>query len=451
MKKILLILVVMSVMVVETYADLTGRCGGDVKWTLNETTGQLTIYGLGKMDNFGSYNNPFKELPNVKSVVVEEGVTSLGVNFLYNQKSLTSVSLPSSLMIIGDNAFSDCEELSSVAIPNKLEVIGARAFERCAKLKSLDLPASLMKIGSYAFCGCESLEKIDIPNSVRTLNEHTFEGCKSLRSVRLPANIETIPLVMFKDCESLQSIVIPEGVINVYPNAFENCMSLASVEIPNSVTYISSGVFKDCKSLKTIRMPESMLKLDYAAFEGCDNLTSIILETQKPPIVYATTFSEGIFSTCNLSIPYGAKEAYQNSSIWKDFLNVNEYHEEGLVCAKPTISYNMGEIRFACETPGAEIHYTLYAYSATDERTAESSETISINMHYKIAFYATAPGYSPSKKVYAQVEMDRFNFNGDKVYDADINGDYRVNAADVVGVYDYIINGGGTTGGPTWH
>ncbi|MDR1565253.1 MAG: leucine-rich repeat domain-containing protein [Oscillospiraceae bacterium] len=88
---------------------------------------------------------------------------------------------------IGNSAFSNCgERLTSVIIPDGVTTIGWSAFEGCKGLTDINIPDSVVTIGGYAFCGCESLKDITIPNSVTTISNFAFAGCSNLKSVVIP-------------------------------------------------------------------------------------------------------------------------------------------------------------------------------------------------------------------------------------------------------------------------
>ncbi len=115
----------------------TGMCGDNLTWNYNTSTYTLTISGTGAMTDYSyaSYNGvsvttaPWKTYYNVmKTVVIQDGVTSIGDCAFYNCTSLTSVTIPDSVTIIGWAAFAGCTSLTSVTIPDSVTSIGEYAF-----------------------------------------------------------------------------------------------------------------------------------------------------------------------------------------------------------------------------------------------------------------------------------------------------------------------------------
>jgi hypothetical protein len=140
---------------------------------------------------------------------------------------------------IGVVAFRNCASITSVTIPNTVVSIEGHAFHTCTNLASITIPDSVTSIGDMAFTDCASLTSITIPDSVTSIGEMAFYGCTSLKSVTIPSGVTSIGKRAFSYCRSLTSITIPNSVTSIGEEAFDGCRSLASVTFEGTIP--SSG------------------------------------------------------------------------------------------------------------------------------------------------------------------------------------------------------------------
>ena len=191
----------------------SGTCGAEgngsnLTWTL-DSEGVLTISGSGDMYNYGSsdFSAPWDgSRSRVKSVVIADGVTSIGEYAFFYCESLTSVTIPDSVTSIGKYAFFCCTSLTSVTIPDSVTSIGRFAFSNCTSLTSVTIPDSVTSIGEYAFYYCKSLTSMTIPDSVTSISDNTFDHCTSLTSVTIPDGVTSIGWRAFSNCTSLTDV-----------------------------------------------------------------------------------------------------------------------------------------------------------------------------------------------------------------------------------------------------
>ena len=251
-----MLLSIVSVVDLSAYADTltTGKCGVNVTYSFDTSTGMLTISGTGKMTGYSYYHSPFYKNTNIESVSIEDGVTSIGDGTFCYCENLTSITIPNSVTSIGNYAFSDCTSLTSVTIPNSVTSIGERAFDGCSRLTSVTIPNSVTSIGVSAFSSCTNLTSVSIPDSVMSIGNGAFNSCWGLTSV-----------------------TIPDSVTSIGDHAFYECTSLTSVTIPNSVTSIGVAAFSSCRSLTDVTIPDSVISIGDSAFFGCINLTSVTI------------------------------------------------------------------------------------------------------------------------------------------------------------------------------
>ena len=114
------------------------------------------------------------------SVVIPEGITSIGGRAFIYCESLLSVTIPDNVTSIGDSAFTFCESLESVTLPDSITSIGDFVFTGCTTLAGVTIPDSVTSIGKNAFCACDGLVSLTIPDSVMRIGDGAFTGCEEL-------------------------------------------------------------------------------------------------------------------------------------------------------------------------------------------------------------------------------------------------------------------------------
>ncbi len=274
----------------------SGTCGPNLTWDL--TDGILTISGTGEMTDF-SYPDVcpwYSEISRITSLVLNDGITSIGTYAFYNCSGLTSVTIPNSVTSIESRAFYGCTSLTSVTIPNSVTSIGESAFSGCSGLTSVTIPNSVTSIGSYAFSGCGGLTSATIPYSVTNIGSFAFErvpniiyygnatgspwGAKSINGYvngYLVYSDNTKTTLLACSSAAKGEIIIPNSVTSIGYEAFYNCSGLTSVNIPNSVTSIGYEAFYNCSGLTSVTIPNSVTSIGWSAFSGCSGLTSVTI------------------------------------------------------------------------------------------------------------------------------------------------------------------------------
>ena len=211
----------------------------------------------------------FADCKSLRSIVIPDGITSIGYGAFSGCESLRSLVIPDSVSSIGDCAFEGCKSLCSLVIPDSVTSIGEGAFYDCKSLISIVIPDSVTSIGRGAFSGCTSLTNIAIPDGVTSIGDCAFCGCESLSNIVIPDSVTSIEDSAFNGCESLNSVVIPDGVTSIGESAFLGCGSLTNIAILDGVTSIGDCAFLGCRSLTNIAIPDSVTSIGYCAFDGC--------------------------------------------------------------------------------------------------------------------------------------------------------------------------------------
>ena len=185
------------------FAFAADGTAGDLEWILT-SDGELIITGEGAMPNYAAGTAPWYDLrESILSVVIENGVTS-----------------------VGNYAFSGCGSLEAVVLPESLTAFGQNAFQNCTSLTEAAVPGAVGSIGFYTFAGCTSLERVTLGNGIEFIASYAFEGCTALREVGIPQTLGAINYAAFNGCAALERIDLPATFNVVRANAFAGCTSL---------------------------------------------------------------------------------------------------------------------------------------------------------------------------------------------------------------------------------
>ena len=222
-------------------AMVGSNTGTNLTWTLDECTGRLTISGTGEMRHYCSYwtaekwwgNSNYYNKDNITTVIVNNGVTSIGDCAFWQTKNLTSVTLPNTFTYLGD-AFRGCSSLVSINLPNSITYIDDGAFAYCTSLTSVTIPNKLTEIISRLFDHCTSLSSVTIPNNITTIGEYAFYYC-ALTSVTIPKSVTSIGECAFKNNEGLTDIYVSwtsASELPAYPKNMVSSPSTTTLHIP---------------------------------------------------------------------------------------------------------------------------------------------------------------------------------------------------------------------------
>ena len=202
---------------------------------------------------------------------------------------------------------------------------------------------------------------------------------------------------------------------------YYECSSLTAVTIPNSVTSIGNGAFRGCSGLTAVTIPGSVTSIGNEAFSGCTSIMSVKSFIAEPFNVTGL-FADETYRQGTLYVPIGTKDLYIRYDGWREFLKIEEVGAEPAPngqCAKPTIIIAGKEMRYECETPGAEFESIL----TTEEQRFTGNKLVMENkdLVYILTVYATAPGYDRSEPAQMKFAVSKNDVNQDGTIDvADI-------------------------------
>lgn len=173
----------------------------------------------------------------LETVKIERG--EIGISAFNSCPNLTTVELGTGVTSVGDNAFSKCTALKSINIGDGVTSIGKNAFNGCTALTNANIGSGA--IGESAFNGCTILANVTLGNGVTSIGRNAFLRCKALTSMDIGSSVRTIESYAFSGCEALKEVTI--SAAQVKSGAFSKATALEKVTFGNDVTNIAAGVF----------------------------------------------------------------------------------------------------------------------------------------------------------------------------------------------------------------
>ena len=320
------------------------KFGDNLYWNFNEQTGVLTISGIGAMDDDESRNPPWNNIKyEIREVIIESGVTTVGDWAFRYCMNLNKVSLPETVTSIGMYAFENCP-LTEITLPGSLQTLKINALAG-TKLTTLYIPASVEKIERLGTLSDLSSVTVDVSNETYWSIDGVlfapsgktgvsglefYPPCKTDAVYSVPADVTVINTDAFNNCRYLQKLILHKNVESV-STTFLGCSSLTDFEvspdnthcfdidgvlytdtgtnqgicliaypvgrdalyynIPGNVQTIDTSAFRGATKIKYLDIPNSVTSIGQSAFYECSSLESIALPSSITAIPgYAFAF-----------------------------------------------------------------------------------------------------------------------------------------------------------------
>lgn len=350
---------------VKTLTD--GSCGDQLWWVLNNF-GTLTISGTGAMTNFANTSDvPWYSYRNrIKTVVIGDGVTTIGDKAFYNCNSLKAVTVGQNVTTLGNQVFTNCFALEMLTLPAGVTTLQSNVFSNCNALRALrfqgdapalqsdslastitveyyegssgydvspwtDLTCRILHPGTWVTtiaptCTTAGTRELKCTYCQETFTESFELGHQFVNDVCLLCQYAKIyysgscgyKLVWQLDAAGTLTIS-GSGRMNGYDMEDEDFIGLGEV-MPwyditwkikkvvflDGVTSVGRCAFYKCGNLETVILPDSIEKINSYAFYCCKKLTNVNIPEG------VTEIGEHAFSSCyglkTISIPDSVTE-----------------------------------------------------------------------------------------------------------------------------------------------
>jgi len=224
------------------------------------------------LENLGT---AFRDCANLQAVDMPSTIKEISYNPFYNCAKLASLSVsPNNNVFYSAN---DCiltrnTEMLIIGcnkseIPSKTAIIHNGAFDGSG-ITSVTIPSSVIVIGDHAFNNCENLGSLEFAegSKLKELGVSAFAGC-GFTEIVLPDKLEVIKGEAFKDTE-IASIVIPNSVKYIGENALSDVNTIIFGDTQNWVNY-DNGNEVNVETSYSVEV--AIKKAGYAIIDYLDN------------------------------------------------------------------------------------------------------------------------------------------------------------------------------------
>ena len=345
----------------------SGTCGENLTWKY-DSEGTLTISGTGEMPDYDG-NAPWSNYTyaSIYSIIVEDGVTSIGESAFCVCRQLQTVTIPESMMKIGKYAFDACSSLTDVFYAgakgkwNQIDIDKGNsrlinANIQCAKedilvtgieldctsadivkpewgsgflqltatitpsdatVKSIIWTSSDDRVASVSENGRVMTERAGIATITATAADGSGVTATCTVRVLLASGSCGDGLTWTLDGDYTFTISGTGEVTSLPWRTYEYrwdtkvYKDIVTVVIEDGVTNIPDNAFSECKKLTNITIPDSVTNIGDRAFRYCSGLTGIRIPES------VTSIGGSAFSYCSsltdISIPESVTDIGSNA------------------------------------------------------------------------------------------------------------------------------------------
>ena len=280
-------------------------------------------------------------------------VDVIGIN-VFKGDTITSLTLPETVLELRSNAVASCEKLTSVTLPQSLVVINRMNFFSCNALSEVTIPASVRYIGDTSFRFCDALRKITFEGVCPAIDTDCFSVLPDDAVAYVPDDQLEAYTAAFENAGSTvivqpsgKNAVLVEnngyvedefdfdastGTITSYngyatylaipetiggapvkaigPEAFARHSYLAFLELPEGLENIGDSAFYNCETLGRVRFPSTLKTIGSNAFYNAYKSSVLELTSVESIGDYAFYFA-GLKGS--LELPEGLKSIGENA------------------------------------------------------------------------------------------------------------------------------------------
>lgn len=295
-------LVIVVLLLVPTYSLAVEESGTfeTVEWNLSND-GTLVIKGSGPVES-GPWLAYAKQ---IKSVIIEDGITDISANVFKDCKNIVSVTFGKDVNM--QDGFWNCKKINTIIL-NGTEHFYPKAFGSTITKVEINgdcpyyiendmvistdgkkvilyfgsataiIPEGVTTIGNDAFADNKTVREVVFPSTLTCIESSAFARCVNIQAYEFPESLSKIDDNAFWCNYKLEKVVFHSNYISFKSSsaAFGACEKLKTISIPKC-DEIPDRFFSEDKNLKTVVINEGPTEIQWKAFDGCSGLTELYL------------------------------------------------------------------------------------------------------------------------------------------------------------------------------
>jgi hypothetical protein len=271
--------------------------GNNVTATLTVANNTLTISGNGNMADFdvSATGIPWNNyLTQIKTVVINSGVTNIGNIAFQGCNNLQTITIPSTVTIIGRQAFKNCTNPQlQITVPKEVATIEGEAFRNCYGTLTIESGDNTLNFssGNYTIGYLSDWFKDSHIQTLYIGRNYTyagttppFNGMFYLQALTIGNKISTIGSSAFANCTNLATVTLEDGPsdLSFDSNTFSQS-PVKTVHLGRNLTMPFDGYytqfvpFSGKTSLTTLTIGNEVKSIGQNAFAGCSGLNTPVI------------------------------------------------------------------------------------------------------------------------------------------------------------------------------
>lgn len=325
-------------------------CGAITSFSFSNVSsiGQSAFKGCAKLKNVELNNNIsvipaecFSGCVNLENLNDLQSIIRIENNAFENCKSIKAFELQS-IISIANYAFKDCNAANSVILGDGLQTLGDGIFYNCRNIESLIIPGNVENIGTSIFSGCSALKNLTFNDGESTLHLPigSYDGATSVLKKEVNGTMIRFKIQYYKssfDGLPIEKLYIGRNLSDtprytISGDGGVDYYLITSFDAPFNnlprLKKLSIGEFVNILGPNETYISEVEMYVTPGSFKKSRTLETVTVKNTTPPS--GVEFSSTAYSKATLVVPDNTVSLYQVADGWKEFLNILDETSAGV-------------------------------------------------------------------------------------------------------------------------